>query len=566
MLYGQQNVPTEFTISTTRSYDEIIDDIEVDVIFTGPGGQKWKVPAFGTGTNVFRVCFAAPRPGEYVWQSVCTNPDDIGLHGQEGKLQVVSYNGPCELFRHGRLRVAATKRTLEHVDGTPFFWMGDTWWFGLVKRFDWPDGVKRLVADRNAKGFNLIQIVAGPLPDIDAVDNPWDSQQANEAGLSWDQGWTRINPGFYDMADLRIAYLVENGLVPCIVGMWGYFLPYMGVDKVKKHWRNLVARYAAYPVVWCSAGEVEMATYSQKGKDSEHEREKKCIAQEEDWTKVTRYVREIDPYHNPITVHPGNLDGRARLHDDSILDINMLQTSHSGYCSLKSSVTALRECITKEPTMPTLIGEACYEGIMGGSWQEVQRFLFWTSITSGACGHTYGAQGIWAMNSADDPHNGYSGNWGNGFWQEVMHYPGSTHVGIGRRFFERYPWWLFSPREEPEAKKHGRISAYATGISGAVAIFYLPVSCMNDELLGLLVGNWFNVLDIRIEPGACYRAFYFNPRTGEELRSYTARGMVKKEMGNVVPNENSVWTPPPKPTLEDWVLVLENREKLSKVH
>jgi len=30
---------------------------------------------------------------------------------------------------------------------------------------------------------------------------------------------------------------------PCIVGCWGYFMPWMGVEKMKKHWRNLVARY-----------------------------------------------------------------------------------------------------------------------------------------------------------------------------------------------------------------------------------------------------------------------------------------------------------------------------------
>jgi hypothetical protein len=34
-----------------------------------------------------------------------------------------------------------------------------------------------------------------------------------------------------------------------------------GLDMVKRHWRNLVARYAAYPVVWCAAGEATMTYY-----------------------------------------------------------------------------------------------------------------------------------------------------------------------------------------------------------------------------------------------------------------------------------------------------------------
>ena len=41
----------------------------------------------------------------------------------------------------------------------------------------------------------------------------------------------------------------------------------MGVDKMKKHWRNLVARYGAYPVVWCLAGEAAMPYYLAEDKD-----------------------------------------------------------------------------------------------------------------------------------------------------------------------------------------------------------------------------------------------------------------------------------------------------------
>jgi len=35
----------------------------------------------------------------------------------------------------------------------------------------------------------------------------------------------------------------------------------MGIEKMKKHWRYLIARYGAYPVVWCLAGEGIMPYY-----------------------------------------------------------------------------------------------------------------------------------------------------------------------------------------------------------------------------------------------------------------------------------------------------------------
>ena len=75
---------------------------------------------------------------------------------------------------------------------------------------------------------------------------------------------SRINPAYFDAADLRIQYLVEKGLVPCIVGCWGYHLPMYGEPAMKKHWRNLVARWGAYPVIWCLAGEGSMPYYLSK--------------------------------------------------------------------------------------------------------------------------------------------------------------------------------------------------------------------------------------------------------------------------------------------------------------
>ena len=35
----------------------------------------------------------------------------------------------------------------------------------------------------------------------------------------------------------------------------------MGAERIRRHWRELVARWAAYPVVFCVAGEVNLAGY-----------------------------------------------------------------------------------------------------------------------------------------------------------------------------------------------------------------------------------------------------------------------------------------------------------------
>ncbi len=269
------------------------DELELDVVFRGPSGEH-RVPAYWAGGSEWRVRFAASAPGRYTYATVCSDPADTGLHARTGTLDAAPYDGANPLALHGAPRVAPDRRHFEHEDGTPFFWLADTWWMGLCRRFQWPADFQQLTADRAAKGFTVVQIVAGLYPDMPAFD----PRGANEAGFPWDKDYARINPAYFDMADLRIQHLVSRGLVPCIVGCWGYFLQWMGAAKMKRHWRYLVARWGAYPVVWCLAGEGTMPYYLSADK------ERDAAEQKQGWTELARYVRSVDPYHRLITIHP----------------------------------------------------------------------------------------------------------------------------------------------------------------------------------------------------------------------------------------------------------------------
>jgi len=55
---------------------------------------------------------------------------------------------------------------------------------------------------------------------------PFDPRGANEAGFPWEEDYARLNPAYFDLADRRIGRLVARGLLPCIVGAWGYFIEY----------------------------------------------------------------------------------------------------------------------------------------------------------------------------------------------------------------------------------------------------------------------------------------------------------------------------------------------------
>jgi hypothetical protein len=58
-------------------------------------------------------------------------PQDSGLHDRRGEFACVGAQPPPTLsWRHGPIRVSASRHHLIHADGEPFFWLGDTAWNG----------------------------------------------------------------------------------------------------------------------------------------------------------------------------------------------------------------------------------------------------------------------------------------------------------------------------------------------------------------------------------------------------------------------------------------------------
>jgi hypothetical protein len=436
----ETNVYTEIVFTAQKPKPNPFDEVTLDVHFTDPAGQTRQVPAFWAGGSTWKVRYSSPLTGTHGWRSVCNQNDDAGLHGLSGSVEVRRYRGTNPLFKRGAVRVAADKRHFEYTDGTPFFWLGDTWWMGLCHRLRFPEDFAKLTADRKAKGFNVVQIVAGLYPDM----HPFDPRGANEAGFPWEAEYTRIRPEYFDKADERIQYLIDNGITPCIVGAWGYFLPWMGQAKMQAHWRYLMARYGAMPVIWCVGGEANLPWYLAPNFPSD-DRE-----QARDWTEILRYVRHSDPFRRPVTIHPTAINRYTARHvtsDSALLNFDMLQTPHGQREAVPITVRAARESYDAKPTMPVINGEAAYEKLGDSLPTEWTRAMFWLCVMNGAKGHTYGANGIWQVNRKDQPHGAspHGGNYGKISWDEAMVLPGSEQMGFGKRFMESLPWTKFLP-------------------------------------------------------------------------------------------------------------------------
>ena len=545
---GAQERVVQWTIESRTTYVDPFNDVDVDVIFR-KDGQSWRVPTYWRGGQKWTVRFAPPSPGEYAYHLESTDSSNPDLNGHEGRVTIRAYSGSKGILRHGAIRVSANHRYFEHADGTPFYWLGDTWWTGLSDRLSW-EGFQKLTADRKAKGFTVVQIVAGLIPSEELA--PSDPGYCNEGGCVWDPAFKRINPRYFDSADRRIQHLVANEIAPAIVGAWSPDLATMGIEKMKKHWRYVIARYGAYPVFWILGGEVF--------DPPEGVRSPCDSAVSRGWTDVARYLREMDPYHHPMTVHEAFL-GRpcgVPLQDESVTDFDLLQAGHSSWMSLAASVTEIgRHYARTSLIKPVVQGEIGYEHFIGAHWDDFQRAAFWLSMLNGAAGHTYGAAGTWESYSAEKPFQRVHLSFMT--WDEGMNLPGSYQVGLGAKLLRAYPWWRFTPhpewvtprgttllnprdaaerfdpnswelagttydfdnvptRDNPggsagKASKHNFHRPYAAGIPREVRVIYMPyqslgITALMDQPPPTVLG---------LEPGVRYQAYFWEPSVGMRI-------------------------------------------------
>ncbi|MHB9037247.1 MAG: apiosidase-like domain-containing protein [Armatimonadota bacterium] len=543
LLEVARNVPTEWSFVSDKKYQDPFNEVEIDVRFTDAQGKAVVCPAYWAGESVWRVRSASSELGLHKFETICSDRDNTSLHGVNGEFTVVPYSGDNPLYKLGAVQVSSDHRYFEHKDGTPFFWLGDTWWMGFSSKLSWPSDFQTLTADRRAKGFNVVQIVAGLYPDMP----PFDPRGANEGGFPWLEDYSGINPAYFDHADNRISHLVESGITPCIVGCWGYFMDFMGEENVRKHWRYLVARYGAYPVIWCAAGEALMPYYLHP---LFNDRPRYEPPVRRAWTEVVRYIRDIDAFSRPITIHPIYMrSARQEVDDPSLLDFDLLQAGGAGLIQFPDSIRTLIAALDLEPRMPTFAGEVVYEGLGEGNRDDIQRLVFWACVLSGAKAHTYGANGIWQVNLGSDGHGAspHGGSYGGPSWEEAARYPGSGHMGIAKSLLEQYEWWRFEPHQDwieigasPAiyTEEAGRFFVpYAAGIPRQVRIIYLHTFVQLAPLLAVK----------ELEADVRYDAFFFNPSTAERF-----------DIGEVNPDENGNWQPPQPPVFRDWILVLES--------
>jgi len=491
--------------------------------YTGPEGETLRVPGFWDGDDTWRVRFAPTREGRWRWETECSESGDAGLHGVTGEMRVGPARGDNPLYVHGGfLRVSENRRYLTYTDGTPFFWLGDTWWFcpsALVPMEGssnpaYESMFRTLVDKRSEQGYSVVQWAFQGEP---LVPEAWITNLAAQG---------RVNAGYWQQVDAYVAYATEAGLMPTIALTWWYDLEKLPLESLQFLWRNVIARYGAYPVTWLITGEYN---FIEKNADIT-DRIAKVV-------ELGQYIKDTDPYHRAMTVHPWWFRGdRRQAWDEPWYDFVMFQGAHGAY----PDVELYLDAYTRDDPKPILEAECNYEGIHQMTDADV-RWAAYRAIQAGSLGYTYGAHGLWYPTQG--PNDRTFDEWGPPIpWWESLELPGGAQMTHLRALYASVPWWKLEPR--PDALRVEGLCTYmmqplVKAASDDVYVIYFGRGLQPDVSVSLL----------DVDRRASYAAEWFDPRTGA-VTPLTEQFELA-DGGLELPT---------RPDAQDWVLVMRKQD------
>ena len=412
------------------------------------------------------------------------------------------------------LRVHDSGRYLVDGEGAPFLWLGDTAW-GLFTKLTEAEAADYLDA-RAAQGFNVVQaVLAWGKPDAFPLsgEEPW---------LDGDPA--APNPAYFDTVARIVEMAAERGIVMALLPAWGDFVTVnerINATNAYAYGNWLGLRLGGYAnVVWVLGGD------------------RLPDGHEDVFRQIAAGIAEAEDLPHLMTYHPrgGGHSSSEFFHEDEWLDLNMIQTGHSiGYPEHRRVLADY----ALTPVKPTLVGEPRYEHIIHGLRQAGPRIddlevrkAAWTAVLSGACGHTYGANGIFQFAI-----EGEQTRWQpDTAWRAALEFPGARHMTRMAEFMRSIDWWRLQPAPEMIAGNTDDAYHIAAAITAAgdLAVVYIPAY---EPAL----------IDLPRIAGEGVRAEWLNPRTG-----------AREDLGELAGDAPHTFLPPTGDEDPDCVLVLRS--------
>ena len=399
-------------------------------------------------------------------------------------------------WKNGKLKVSDNSRFLQHDNGQPFFWLGETSWL-LPSRSN-REQVGYFMNAVKQNGFNVLQIsVLHGIPAMNAygkwaLPNGFDFKNIDKPG----------EYSYWQHVDYIVETAQRQGIYIGIVCVWGGNVKAkkMNVEEAKKYGTFLAERYKKYPnIVWLIGGDT------------------RGDVEPEVWKTLATTIKAIDPDHL-MTFHPfGRTLSATWFNNEPWLDFNMYQSGHRRYDQRKGdgdeSVTGkeedswryAEESLAITPVKPVVDGEPSYEGIPQGLhditqplWKDndVRRYAYW-SVFAGSFGHTYGNSSTMQMYQPD-----YSPAYGaTEPWWKSLHDPGAQQMKYLKKLILAFPFFDRIPDQSV-------ISANGERYDRVIA------TRGNDYILAYNYTNRMVEVDMTKISGAKKKAWWYSPVDG----------------------------------------------------
>ena len=360
--------------------------------------------------------------------------------------------------RHGPLQVSSNGRFLEHADGTPFLWFGDTAW-NLFPRLTLPEAEEYLT-NRKAYGFNIIQAVAIGTGMINGVTDPRHNVSTRQLPFL-NLSTLALNDRYFQHVDAVLDRTEALGLYVAFLPTWGdYVCPawqdgpiIFNTRTARRYGQNLAKRYGKRPnLIWTLGGD-RAPNHCGNGDRAVWRAMAEGIL---DVFQARGWPQPMMAYHD-TGVAPRS-SRRRRIDGDAWLSIKMFQTHHRPHLIVPAT-----ECLygggipyrdascaqnVFPQVKPVIFSEGTYSQTTSGISQRVVRAQPFWALISGSYAYTFGNSYVWYFDKNDDlltnPNAHHSGT----SWRAQMDGDEERWAASWFRLFSSLEWWNLEPSPE----------------------------------------------------------------------------------------------------------------------
>ncbi len=530
---------TDILLTTQKEYENPFLDVNIDAVFTHESGEKIALPGFWKGENQYCVRFSPVKTGKWEYVIESNEPSLCA----RGSLLCCENDAATEIDRHGFVTMSSDKRYFFYQDGTPFFWLGDTHWqapdLERLEECNCPgchcgSQFKHMVDYRRRQGYNVYQTYPS------AADNDGGGGKRRNW---WKKKYTLIDPqAFNENFDKKMDYLADSGFTIVMgLGVHSVTTAAMG-EALTDFAKYMVARYAAYPIIWITGQEIDMGFVQGK------------LENYMPYIHAAEIISKYDGYHHPLGTHMLALEYAAPHSASPDLDARpwhkfwALQAGHrrdlkkgdmrpkSKYYDyyIKGKLFMETEAFYEDlrrSVSSTVNPMTCSNGY------EEARNAAWKAILCGSYGFTYGVHGIWGMRWSKDPADGGWATTYNGEpWFMGLYKPAGQEMRFVKEFFEAVDFPSLVPvfYDTQYGEFSSKENAVLAHDENKTYVLYLYG---HEPITGKLK---------QMQADRLYHIWWFNVRTGAYIEAGTVFGQTE-------------YSVPPRLDQNDWILLITNK-------